>query len=457
MALADFTSRDPRAVLGVSREATAQEITTAYRRLALKWHPDKQTDQSPLALQVVRETFDKISEAYDRLRDEPQVSRGQGGALDPAAISNALQRVFEKSKKKASSRNRNVVGLPCRLAAPIRGFTTLTTVAGDGNCALYVVALGVPVVHRGMLWPARYDIEPFLAVNAVPWWVKMGEKYREGSNDGDVVIAAAAILRSRLPEDKVPSPSVFEFAHSIDDELLGVLGVVLSFRFVIHVQVQRQPPHTITVGTSSSPTTTIDMLFRSRGGGHYDLLSGFSEAARSTVIEIDDSDVDAAAGSAAGTVGTSSSPTRTIDMLFRGRGGGHHDSLSDLGVAAGSTDIDLADSAVDAAAASAAGSCFNASGAGSVAAGNSTTQPAAAKRAGHQLQLSGKRQRPRTMDDESHAKADSPCHAGEQAPSLDEYLQHESEFQSHAFAAPQDDFVFCSTAPVLNEAQQDQQ
>ena len=108
------------------------------------------------------------------------------------------------------------------------------------------------------------------------------------------------------------------------------------------------------------------------------MLSGFSEAARSTVIEIDDSDVDAAAGSAAGTVGTSSSPTRTIDMLFRGRGGGHHDSLSDLGVAAGSTDIDLADSAVDAAAASAAGSCFNASRAGSVAAGNSTTQPAAA-------------------------------------------------------------------------------
>ena len=126
------------------------------------------------SLQVVRETFDKISKAYDRLRDEPQVSRGQGGALDPAAISNALQRVFEKSKKKASNRNRNVDGLPCRLAAPIRGFTTLTTVAGDGNCALYVVALGVPVVHRGMLWPARYDIEPFLAVNAVPWWVKMG-------------------------------------------------------------------------------------------------------------------------------------------------------------------------------------------------------------------------------------------------------------------------------------------
>ena len=32
--------QDPYKVLGVSRDATEQEITQAYRRLAKKYHPD---------------------------------------------------------------------------------------------------------------------------------------------------------------------------------------------------------------------------------------------------------------------------------------------------------------------------------------------------------------------------------------------------------------------------------
>jgi len=52
-------------VLGVGRQASDQEIKTAYRKLALKYHPDK----NPGDTEAARATFNKISEAYETLRD----------------------------------------------------------------------------------------------------------------------------------------------------------------------------------------------------------------------------------------------------------------------------------------------------------------------------------------------------------------------------------------------------
>jgi len=52
-------------LLGVDKKATAEEIKKAYRKLAFKWHPDKNPNNKAQA----EEKFKKISEAYAVLSD----------------------------------------------------------------------------------------------------------------------------------------------------------------------------------------------------------------------------------------------------------------------------------------------------------------------------------------------------------------------------------------------------
>uniref|UniRef100_W8BAC3 DnaJ homolog subfamily C member 21 n=1 Tax=Ceratitis capitata TaxID=7213 RepID=W8BAC3_CERCA len=52
-------------VLGIERDATDADIKTAYRKLALRWHPDKNLD----ALNEAKERFQLIQQAYEVLSD----------------------------------------------------------------------------------------------------------------------------------------------------------------------------------------------------------------------------------------------------------------------------------------------------------------------------------------------------------------------------------------------------
>jgi curved DNA-binding protein CbpA len=61
-------SDNPYEILGVSSTATASEIKTAYRKLALKHHPDRQTNESAKASSGP--IFAKISNAYEILGDD---------------------------------------------------------------------------------------------------------------------------------------------------------------------------------------------------------------------------------------------------------------------------------------------------------------------------------------------------------------------------------------------------
>ncbi len=58
------TKRDYYEVLGVNRSATEEEIKTAYRKLAMKYHPDRNQGDKE-----AEDKFKEVAEAYEVLRD----------------------------------------------------------------------------------------------------------------------------------------------------------------------------------------------------------------------------------------------------------------------------------------------------------------------------------------------------------------------------------------------------
>jgi len=79
--------RDFYEVLGVNRDASDEDIKKAYRKLAMKWHPDRNPD-NPKA----EERFKEAKEAYEILSEAPKRSAydqfGHAG-VDPSAAAGA--------------------------------------------------------------------------------------------------------------------------------------------------------------------------------------------------------------------------------------------------------------------------------------------------------------------------------------------------------------------------------
>ena len=79
--------RDYYEVLGVAKNATEQEIKAAYKKMAIKYHPDRQGDKSEAEKKEAETKFKEAAEAYDVLHDPQKRQRydqfgfaGVGGA-----------------------------------------------------------------------------------------------------------------------------------------------------------------------------------------------------------------------------------------------------------------------------------------------------------------------------------------------------------------------------------------
>ena len=70
--------KDYYEILGVSKEATPDEIRKSYKKLAIKWHPDKHVEDKKEA----EEKFKEIAEAYSVLSDPDKKKEYDTGGID---------------------------------------------------------------------------------------------------------------------------------------------------------------------------------------------------------------------------------------------------------------------------------------------------------------------------------------------------------------------------------------
>jgi len=65
-------------VLEVPYNAGTEEIKTAYKRMARKYHPDRFRDADPVLQELAKERMTEINEAHSRIMDQSK-SHGRAG------------------------------------------------------------------------------------------------------------------------------------------------------------------------------------------------------------------------------------------------------------------------------------------------------------------------------------------------------------------------------------------
>ncbi|HUE45430.1 MAG TPA: DnaJ C-terminal domain-containing protein [Aestuariivirgaceae bacterium] len=84
-------SKDPYAVLGVSKSASPDEIHKAYRKLAKKLHPDLNPGNAKSA-----DEFKDVASAHDLLGDPEKRARFDRGEIDAAGAERPQQRYYRE-------------------------------------------------------------------------------------------------------------------------------------------------------------------------------------------------------------------------------------------------------------------------------------------------------------------------------------------------------------------------
>src|SRR5918995_4077582 len=144
-----MAKRDYYEVLGVNKDASEDDLKKAYRRLAMKWHPDRNPD-NPKAeenFKEAREAYEILSEpqkraAYDQFGHagvNPQAGGGPGGAGFGDIFSDIFGEIFGGNRGGRSTVFRGAdlrYNLEITLEQAAHGFETKIRIPGVAVCEI---------------------------------------------------------------------------------------------------------------------------------------------------------------------------------------------------------------------------------------------------------------------------------------------------------------------------------
>lgn len=184
---------DPYKVLGVSRDATDDEIKAAYRELAKKYHPDNYAD-SPLA-DLVEEKMKEINEAYDTIRKERAGGRqgassssgGYGGSTSGGATSFANVRQLISQGRYSEAE------------------LVLDSVSSNNRSAEWNYLKGCVLLQRGAVYDAARHIDAACymdpsneeyrnARDSIRSYSSGGRMYRQGGSSDELCNLCSSLL-----------------------------------------------------------------------------------------------------------------------------------------------------------------------------------------------------------------------------------------------------------------------
>ncbi|NP_001149722.1 chaperone protein dnaJ 16 isoform X1 [Zea mays] len=164
--------RDPYEVLGVGRTATDQEIKSAFRRMALKYHPDKNGDDP-----VASDRFQEVTFSYNILSDPDKRRQYDTSGFD--AIESDSQEL-ELDLSSLNTVNTVFAALFSKLGVPIKTTVSATVLeeALNGSVMVSQLQLGNSVQRKVEKQSAH-----FYSVDITEKQAKMGLVCRVHSND----------------------------------------------------------------------------------------------------------------------------------------------------------------------------------------------------------------------------------------------------------------------------------
>ena len=99
---------DPYHVLGVPPGATDSEIKAAYRKAAMRWHPDRNTASGPEAAAIAERQFKAVNDAYDYLSNSGGRGPGPGSSASGGGAASADCTGPQHPSRAAAGRRRDL-------------------------------------------------------------------------------------------------------------------------------------------------------------------------------------------------------------------------------------------------------------------------------------------------------------------------------------------------------------